>query len=68
MVTLSNVHSNSFGVRLSTFMMLEMEYSSLLGQYHACWCSRQGIGMHDIDSRSGHEGEAVLLPGFAISR
>ena len=48
--------------------MLEMEHSSLLGQYHACWCSRQGIGMHDIDSRSGHEGEAVLLPGFAISR
>ena len=30
-----------------TLLMLEMEYSSLFGQYHACWCpgnlSRQGI-------------------------
>ena len=34
--------------------MLETEYSSLFGQYHACWwlgsLTHQGISMNGIDS------------------
>ena len=33
-----------------TLLMLQREYSELLGQYHACWCPAQGINRHGIDS------------------
>ena len=44
----------NFTETVFTFLMLETDYSSLYGQYHACWCpsslSHQGIKKHVFDS------------------
>ena len=36
-------------LNILTLLMLDMEYSSFGGQYHACWCSNSQIARASAD-------------------
>ena len=46
-----------------TLLMLEMVYSSLFGQYHACWCPEGWINikMPSYQYRKSHCGDKTIL-------
>ena len=70
-ITLSILLPHLPGANKLVLLMLKTEYSSLLGQYHACWCrgssSRQDISRHGIDSIGSATSKVTPLWNWSFS-